>query len=595
MKNLIWLPIALLAQIDFDPNERGQCPTEDASAFRWDERRNRCVFKREASEGREAFEKCRKIDDEAERKRCLEANRDRLAGGDAATVDDPLEGGLSIVTASVPLAFFTVDFLTKRASKIKTTGCRSQTLFKASSVAGVAAELYFKLLAGRQFDRIRKEYEDLGQGDPASMQVASFRFLEDQQREVASIAGRQHKAYTILAVAYVSAAALAALESGLAPGFSPCLAKADRGADAPNPALLKMASLMGHSPGITILSGIMTALYTTLAKGASRARGDALRRAEVLKETRERFEDMVASSGACRSRTDISVPRCYCYTEEGRRHPQRKNSESCQKLWAFHDRNLFAKASNDELGRGEAPPREGCVDLGQQFDADCKCLERINTAGENTCYKSIDVAGLPESLPEGIGVAESIKDIDALTSGALATGSLSGQADLGKRAAAANVRLKKILREQDEANQKKGNPAFKQFLTSLDKDLGRLEAAEIDTADHTLAARSLSGAPLPHNLSSKIKESLGDKKLGEALAGVVRAGPRASDPKGTRRAFNESAASGPKVIDAFMDDDYDYSETEDDIVGRSDVTLWTILSKRYVQTGLERIFGQGGP
>ena len=440
---LALLPHTFLGQVDFDPNEKDECPTAANSAYRWNTERNRCVLKKDSSRGREAFRKCQAIEDLEKRKKCLEANRDDLSGADTVTLEDPLDGRLSTITASIPAVFFVVGMVNKKAAG-ENASCISKKIFRYSSIAGMALEVYFRLLAKRKFNRLAKEYEKMKEEDPYKMQVAAFKFLEEQQGEIATIAGRQSRFYKILATAYVSSAALGTLESASVLGLKPCVA-GSKGVGGKG--LGRLLNLTGHSPGIAILSGVMTGLYIVLARAADEDKKTAEERKEKLQQIREQFENMYATAGFCPSRTDMEKPHCYCYTDDGERNPLRTRSEVCQKVWAFHDRDLFVPPNNRTLGPGESPPpREGCMDANGDFDLDCRCLRIVDESGENSCYKEIISSDALANLPSEAGTAETLANLSELTSGGLGNEATGG--DVNKRPPLRPSGSKKFLKSK---------------------------------------------------------------------------------------------------------------------------------------------------
>ena len=580
---MICSSLTIFPQRDFDPNEKGQCPQGENAAYRWDNKRNLCVLKKSSAEGREAFQKCQAMEDLKDRKECFENNRDHFVGEDNTVIDDPLEGKLSTVTASVPMAFFIISAITNKAST-GTPSCLSKKIFKAASIAGIGAEAYFKLLAGRIFKKLQKDYEKLEEEDPYSMQIAAFKFLEDQQREVAKIAGRQKKLYTVLAVSYVSAATLAVLESTAILG-KPCSQRSSASqSGGQNPTLSKLFNLLGHSPGIAIVSGVMTSLYTILAKAAGEDQKNALKRAEVAKEIREKFEHMYTTAQFCPSRDNRERPNCYCYTDEGKRNSLRTKSETCQQFWDFHDRDLFVSANNKGLTSANFRDREGCVNKQQQFDADCECLKNIDERGQSSCYETLVSANTFNDVPSGTEIQDSIKDLNKITSGGL-SGHNFGGSDLKNKAARANFRLKKIFEKQDAINKKNGEPSIKRVLGSINSGF-KAQPPNLSLASSSLARGMDKNSFVPSNLQKNIKKSLNTK----ALKSIFSRKKLQTKKKKNQSIFNESASHAPKIMGDFMDKNYDYSKGQSDIVKIKERSLWRIISYRYIQTGLERIF-----
>ena len=606
---LFLLGVPIRGQVDWNPSDRAQCPEEENSAYRWDESRNKCVLKGDVSRGREAFQRCEALETGAQRKECLEKNRDALVGEGALVQKNPLEGHLSTITASVPLTFMVVGAIARRAAQ-SSVGCVSKKIFKFASVAALGAWAYFRLWAKRKLENMEKEYSKLQEEDPYLMQVAAFKYLEDWHSEAAALARKQRKAYLVFATAYVSSAALAALESAAIFGLTPCTPGPSRegeaqrtpsgqdelGADAPEipsqaqGGIRQMGNLLEHSPGIAILSGVMTTLYGILAKAAKEDGDNALERAQKVRETRKRFEDMHATAGLCPSRDDLSKPRCYCYTEEGQRHPQRTNSETCKVLWAFHDRDLFAEADNRELAPGEVPARRGCVDKNQRFDARCSCRRRVDEAGNNTCYKAILSPESSSALTSATTEASALSDLEDITAGGLSGGDVA-LGDIKKKAARASLRLGDILKKQDELALKENHPPVGKVLSSLG---AAFKGVSRSLGPRTSPLKLASGkSSLPRNLKAPMESLKREKAVDSGLIlrapSPSRSGPKKSGKK--RSPFNESAAQAPKVLGDFMKKDYDYSKSQDDIVDKSEVSLWRIVSARYQDSGLELLFG----
>ena len=587
-----------------DPSVREECPSGENSAYRWDEARNRCVLKEEVSRGREAFQRCVAMEEGEKKKLCFEENRDTLVGQEADTWIDPLDGHLSTVTASIPLSFLIVGAITAKAAR-GGSGCVSKKIFKFTSIAALGAEAYFRLWAKRKMERMQKEYSELQEEESYRMQVAAFKYLEDMHRESAALSSKQRKAYLTFATAFVSSAALATLESAAIFGLTPCgltsggTETAGRNPSGSGTVVLppgaqggvgRMFNLLGHSPGIAILSGVMTALYGVLAKASGEDHKKSLERAKIVKEIRESFEQMHASAGFCSSREDMARPQCYCYTDNGERHPERTNSETCKALWAQHDRDLFVEANNETLVPGKSPSRRGCVDQGQRFDANCDCLKKIDESGNNSCYKTI-LSPEANSALTASNTGESIlEDIGNITAGGLSAG-VTDLGPLEKKAARASLRLKDILKKQDELAKTKGWPSSAEILRPIGASL-KGAGSKIATAPlkHLVKATSA----MPNSMKTAVR-AIEEKAKSKSKTLNIRGGALSPKGKGKKTPFNDSATGRPKVLEDFMDKNYDYSEREESIVDDKGVSLWRIVSARYLGTGLERLFGNQAP
>ena len=588
-----------------DPNDRGSCDESPSSPWTWDAARNRCVFKRSASRTRERFRRCARIEDADRRKACLEGNRDALVGEDATRVDDPVGGGLSVIAASVPLAFHVARGVARRGGKLRGS-CASAKMFMGASLASVGAEAFFRWRAKATFDGLAEERGELDETDPYEMQVASFSFLERQHDETAKIAGRMQKAHWALTTAYAGTAALAVAESSAGPvaGLPPCAGGASGGdggddvsggegggTSVANDPVPRMTRFLGRSPGIAAVSGAMAVLNGVLARAAGRAREQALARARTVKEARESFEAMRAQVAPCPSRNDERAPpECYCHTEDGRRNSKRSDSATCRRYWAELDGSLHAAPDDRPHRPGQTPARKGCVDVRRGFDLECKCLGTLGADGRDTCYKTNLGAAALSAFAPGAMVSEAAAGIDAIARGG-PVGGLAGRGDLGKQAARALAGLAGTIAKQDAMNKERGDPPVAKILAGIDAAAARFVPPS-GAAGSVLG--SLARAPAPK------KTAAGAGKAPKKGSGAGAASPAAASARGgrgggkrARPLFNESAARGPKSLD-FMDKNYDYSKALDGVAGNAAVSLWAVISNRYALTGLARLFGDDG-
>src|SRR5690606_25675524 len=79
---------------------------------------------------------------------------------------------------------------------------------------------------------------------------------------------------------------------------------------------LGITKMLGTSMGILALAGTSAILTGILAQGAKDERKKAEKNAELVVSARSKFEKTMAASSFCRSRDDLSQPRCYCYKSD---------------------------------------------------------------------------------------------------------------------------------------------------------------------------------------------------------------------------------------------------------------------------------------
>tara|TARA_R110000868_G_scaffold377142_7_gene642420 strand:+ start:1019 stop:3079 length:2061 start_codon:yes stop_codon:yes gene_type:complete len=540
-------------------------------------------------------------------------------------------GVLGMTVSGASTAFVVAGMLSKQGKKAK--GCTSATMFKFTSIGAIGGQLYLKLGAKGEFDELQKNYdEQVASGDDA--QFASYDYLEAQQREVASVAKKHETVYKMTALAYGATALVAGLElTGIA-GMKPCTGEnsaestdesnttgnendevttnengEDRihgsdveerqfgsasSADKTNATATdavektgmfgKIGNFLGTSVGILAVSAAGGLINSFLMNKAADQKDEANENAETVANLKAKIQASLAGSSYCKSRDDLSVPRCYCYKADNSRNTERTRSETCQALWANQDRNLFAKAG--QYGKDKAGKPLGCYTVEGKWDPDCKCAKMKNDQGQNACLQVPVGVNQIAALGPGTGLGNVIDSMNKVYSGGFASGSIA-PAQLGSLAARVGAARKQVEANINQMNNKNGQPSIDTQADAILKGMIKsVTPAQLASADASLGALSGSNTPLSPALQAAINKS------GISIASINRASPgrRKSAPK--KKAGFDLYGADQKTGSsaAYMEKKYDYSKAQNDIVERDDVSIWQVISNRYTTSGLRRLF-----
>ena len=70
-------------------------------------------------------------------------------------------------------------------------GCTPKTIIKYTAIANVLFELYYQFMAKKALDDLQENYEKSAVNeDPYEAQVAAFKFLKDEQKEIKKLCSK---------------------------------------------------------------------------------------------------------------------------------------------------------------------------------------------------------------------------------------------------------------------------------------------------------------------------------------------------------------------------------------------------------------------
>lgn len=310
-----------------------------------------------------------------------------------------------------------------------------------------------------------------------------------------------------------------------------------------------------------------------------------------LKETFYREHDGLFD---CRQKANQGRPQCFCYDEKGIIE-SRRNNVICANF-------LGAGAGGMEAGNYDVEPdpltEKLCLDKRTNTMIRCEiCRSTILEDGTNTCT-TID----PTTFAGGVntaGVGSSLaQDTNALLNSRATPGQLNNS-NIGSNAIRAREAAFKAVDDvkpgvSQLANP--NNPQTQKFLSKLRKSLPPKLRTGLGKNASLLSNVK---AAVPGGLDDKARKKLNDleKKANVDTSLNYRPinGPRNEERKseyddlfggGNNQQFGNNT---PQNISAeFADKDYDYKQN--DINTREDIPLWKVISNRYIQSGLKKLF-----
>lgn len=353
----------------------------------------------------------------------------------------------------------------------------------------------------------------------------------------------------------------------------------------------KINNFMNSSLSVLIISGVATVYSGILYKGAAKQE-------EESKENIKKIDKLIASfkdsySGHCpKGRDTLTDPACFCYTDDGKQNTTRTNSQTCIDLWAKTSYKLSGDVNNYGIGMAVEPV--GCVNLAGEFDEACKCKKFVDAKGSNACQKGASITLPEDTFSTGFATSAGVNDILKYTANALNGNPRFDLLNTGNLNASA-LKARQVKR-QLVANLEKEN---KIKLPDIDeKNASKYAAALIGQSNIDNAMKSGSGAMNIGNARSDNPAVENILKAAEAKAGIEMIGGlglagKKSAKKKLNLNFNDNfgSASAGQVIQGFPEEaEKNYKYKNSDISTDESASIFEIISSRYVQSGLRRLF-----
>lgn len=356
--------------------------------------------------------------------------------------------------------------------------------------------------------------------------------------------------------------------------------------------LQKLQNFFDSPMGILTISGIATVYSGILYKGAAKQEEESTANVKKIDTMIASFKD--SYSGYCpNGRDTMAEPSCYCYTDAGKKNSTRTNSQTCIDLWAKTTYKLSGDATN--YGIGTATEAVGCVNLAGDFDETCKCKKFVDAKGVNACKKEASITLASDTFSTGFATSTGVSDILKYTANStngnprfdlLGTGNLTANA---LRAKQVTNKLLNNLQAKDKNTQ---------YPKIDETNAGKYAAALIGQNN---IDNGMKGSSAAMNVASSRSDNPAVEnilKAAQAKAGLEISGGKGLDAKkGAKKNnmnlnFNDSGSvSAGQVIQGFPETpEKTYKYKNSDISTNESASIFEIISNRYVQSGLKRLF-----
>lgn len=635
-------PATLSAQVN-SLLEKQMSDCANNSSMEWSSTTNKCVEKEESLKQRNEANACNEKKDLAQREACHKS----LAEHKTGLSSDPNKLSQGNTTASMVInsAYSVVTLINFTGKDNAKSNCLSKKIFGVTAVAGLASDVYLKVMAQKKVNALNNKFKlDVAAGASDS-QVKALEYLKEEQKTVVDIAELEKKRNIVLTLGYGAAGLLAAYE--LSPwGKNPSCempsekteanaqsAKAEpvaerpsstqqaaeaNGTDtpdspvavsqdkAPSPptagitesagaAISKIKGLTDNSLGIMVLAGIGTVYSGVLISAAAEQESESKENIQKIDKVIKTFKDSYANF-CPNGRENLTEPKCYCYNANGTQNNNRTNSQTCTALWAQNNYKLEANAAN-YAGVSTFVDPVGCVTLNGQFDEKCTCKKFVDGKGSNACMKTTNIT-IPVGLGSGFGSASGLQQVTNFSNNA-ANGNprfdLLSSGQLGTNAIAAKKMAQEVFTKLSPQL-----PASAIVLSKMnDKNVGQYARSVFGEKAIQAAARGPSsaiGLASSRSTDGKVAALLKDaeKKAGLDLMGSGKGLAQKKLEGKEAPNFNfigetNTNANGAQTQN-FPEKEKNYNYKNNDISKRDDTSIFEIISNRYVQSGLRRLF-----
>lgn len=351
-----------------------------------------------------------------------------------------------------------------------------------------------------------------------------------------------------------------------------------------------ITEFLDSSYGIIVISGISTVYSKILYDAAEKQEKESKSNAEKVDKMIISFKNSYAAF-CPKGREDMSDAKCYCYAEDGTKNNNRTNSQICVDLWNKNSYSLDGASKNYNLAVYD-PDVAGCILTNGVFDETCKCKKLIDSNGKNACKKETSVSMPNDAFSTGLATAGGASDLlkfAANTSNGNPRFDLLNTATLGAKA----IKSKQVADA---------------LLTKLDKGVSIpvITESNVDKfAKAVIGAKNLENAMKSSNMAMNVSAARSDNpamvnalKQAEEKTGLVMSGGNGLNAKKEKKkpgfdmnfGSDTPGSSNGQVLADFPEEQKNYKFKNSDIVTDNTASIFEIISNRYVQSGLKRLF-----
>ncbi|MFG1499231.1 hypothetical protein ABMA70_03410 [Halobacteriovorax sp. XZX-3] len=603
---------------------------------------NRCMYTEGSIKNRDEYQDCDSKSSESERNACMKAAADarqqktinELNAGRVSDSDVESKGKGNLitgfaeawgivtgVTALVVPKFFNgedaaksttnesapvdpkqqqsnaPDTNTSEVSKDENrSSCKSCMLVGAISAYSFYQTKINKEDVKKKTKEFKEEYEEISK-DPETMknaQIAAFDMLEKEQEYLADVSSKQAKQYKTLALGYTAAAAVAVYETFSSFGTSCMNQSPGEAGGASKWNFSDMAngfrSITNNPCTVIVASAVTVPAALTVSNQAKKNNKDAKSNVEQIKILKEKYVKSVASF-CPDGRDSLSNPACYCYTAQGNKNPNREKSKTCQDYWNKYSGSYVASADSSRAAQSTNP--QGCFYVDGKFDRECNCRKLKNNKGENAC-KKITVSPTALSSLGGLDVTEAIKAANATTQG---NGGTYNASTTDAQAAMAAKAMDAIKKKLENPFKKSTGLGLSKISDELAKQAGRYgDNNNVSIFNGNGASEAFARLRPTEPSFQDAVENVSAKLPAKGLAAPAKKTVRKTTNNNTNRwKFDDNSSSqvlsfGAGAGNGESNKKYDYGDN--DIIKDKSVSIFKVISHRYVQSGLKKLFSE---
>lgn len=294
-------------------------------------------------------------------------------------------------------------------------------------------------------------------------------------------------------------------------------------------------------------------------------------------------------------RNKLEEPKCYCYLVDGKPNQDHSRSQTCLDLWAKDAYKLKALAGNYN-GTSKFGNAVGCVTTTGQFDENCKCKKFVDAKGNNACMKTTSIT-IPSGFGSGFGEGAGLRELVQFSNNS-ANGNPRFDLVNGNQLNNMAIKSKKLQEQVITQTGPSLSPNTLALTKMNDKNVNQYAKAILGEKNfnNAMARGTTSALDLAstRSVDPKTEELLkaAEKKSGIDMVGSGKGlGNKKADGKELNFNFaNDQSGAAAPVAQDFPEAQKNYNYKNSDISKNSDSSIFEIISNRYIQSGLKRLF-----
>jgi len=340
------------------------------------------------------------------------------------------------------------------------------------------------------------------------------------------------------------------------------------------------------SVGILSMSALLMVISAFLAGNTIADTVKVGEQVDLVQKALDDFQLFVANSQyrCLNGHESIKDVWCYCHKADGTVNKERAAvSDTCKKLIA-DKKSSYVDPFNYEKASPTTP--KGCVRIDNKFDPNCTCRSIKDGNGVNACMKSpITNFGKPGVHSMNLDMLKQLQGNSGsvgLTGGTLADARSNLSKAIAGRGMANNMMNQNAESFKDIAGINKGVTG--QFA----------QAFKSGEAQRILSRAGMGDSPKTGANVSNLQKQIEKIKKGDVKS-VMDTAKKTSEntlpaASKTGPTFNTPMFKSESKVEDIEAMNQQYDIKQNDIVDNKDESIWRVISNRYSQSGLRRLF-----